>query len=85
MKNYDSGGNFHTNTLIQLDTLCKIAVGLEKALEDFHRRGEDAIEENLDSVNKYIEQLRNPEETKGFTSIPYIYDLVEKVRKAYNL
>ena len=78
-------GNFHVYNLGQLNRLCEIAVGLEKALEDFHERGEVSLRENLDGVKKYLEQLKDPIKTKEFTSIPYISNLVGKVKEAYNL
>ena len=82
---YDRGGNFHVYNQDELNRLCMITVGLEKELEDFHERGEVDRRENLDSINKCLEQLKDPRKTKGFTSIPYLSDLVRKVKKSYNL
>lgn len=78
-------GNFHVYNLDQLNRLCETAVGLKKILEDFRRGGEVSLRENLEDVKKYLEQLEDPIKTKGFTSIPYISNLVREVKEAYNL
>ena len=79
------GGNFHVYYPKELNRLVEITAGLERALGDFHRRGKVPLEESLDNVNKYLEQLRDPKKAKGFTSIPYLSDLVIEVKKAYDI
>ena len=82
---HNNGGNFHTYSLDQLDQLCEIAVGLKRALEDSSRREKVSLEESLDGVKIYLEQLEDPKKTKGFTSIPYIFNLVREVKRVYEI
>jgi len=78
-------GNFHIDSLEELSRLCEITGGLVKALEDFRWNGKDSLRKNLDGVNEYLEQLKDPKKTKGFTSIPYLSDLVIEVKRVYEI